>query len=56
MPVFDKQDGIIFSRLELMHRHDADAEGLPVIIHKLILNDRRIQRGFGAHIIALFLP
>ena len=56
MLVFDKQHSVIFARLELVHCHDADAEGFPMIVHKLILNDRLIQRGFGAHIIAPLFP
>ena len=56
MPVFDKQNSVIFSRLELIHRHDADAEGFPVIVHKLILDDRLIQRCFGARIVAPLFP
>ena len=56
MPVFGKQHSVIFARLELVHRHDADAEGFPMIVHKLILNDRLIQRGFGASIVAPLFP
>ena len=56
MTVFDKQHSVIFAGLELMRRHDANAERFPMIVHKLILNDRVIQRCFGAHIVASFLP
>ncbi len=54
--VFDKEDGIVFPALELMHRHNANARDFAMAVRQLVLKDRIVQRGFSAGVGSILLP
>ena len=54
--IFHEKHGIVLAPLELMHRHDADAGCLPVIVDDLVLEYRFVQRGLGTLVVAILLP